>query len=111
MTDYWYRLLAAAVESDPRGCAGVADVLGVSRPAVSLVMRGKYPAGTARIARAVIDHYDHPNCPLAGRVIRRELCRKTALRTEPRGGDARARWLTCQGCVSRPAPNKGDHDA
>ncbi len=98
----WMTLLTKAVEADPRGRAGVADHLGLSRPAISQVLSGTYPASTEHIAQRVMDHYDRPDCPLVGREIDRPLCRKTALRERPRGGDALARWTTCQTCSHKP---------
>lgn len=110
MLERWFSLLEMAVDAHPRSRAGVADEIGLSRPAISQVMTGSYgvsperPEGSSvdKIARAVIDHYDHPDCPLVGRVITRPLCRKTALRVQPRGGDALARWNTCQTCAHKP---------
>jgi hypothetical protein len=107
----WFALLEAAVASHPRKRAGVADDMGISRTTISQIMSGTYGASPERpegcspdkIARAVIDHYDRPDCPLVGRVIDRPLCRKTSLRPQPRGGDALARWQVCQQCPHKPA--------
>lgn len=102
MTERWLALLARAVAEHPRGRAGVAEEIGFSRPAVSQVLTGTYPCKTDRIARAVIDHYDRPDCILVGRVIERALCRRTSLIHEPKGGAARERWLVCQTCPHKP---------
>lgn len=103
MTKHWKDLLAQAVDEDKRGRAGVAERLGLSRAAVSLALAGKYPAKTDKIARAVIDHYDRPSCDLQhGAVIDRPLCRRISLIAEPKGGDARVRWLICQTCAHKP---------
>ncbi len=102
MSEHWKTLLAEAIATDPRGRAGVADRLGLSRSAVSQVMSDTYPARVDKIAQTVLDHLDKPDCPLVGRIIERALCRRTALIPGPRGGDARARWLTCQTCPSKP---------
>lgn len=99
----WFGLLETAVATHPRRIAGVADHMGVSRPALSQILNGKYPAQTDRIARKVLDHYDRPDCPLVGRVIDRTLCRKTSLRPQPSGGDALARWKVCQACPHKPS--------
>jgi len=101
MTD-WKALLAEAVDAHPRGRAGVAEAMGLSRSAISQALAGTYPASTDKIARRVLDHYDRPDCPLVGRVIERALCRRISLIPEPRGGDARARWVICQTCPNKP---------
>jgi len=108
----WMALLAGAVEADPRGITGVAERIGFSRPAISQVLSGSYgvtderPDGAdpARIAAAVMDHYDLPLCPLAGGVeIPRATCRRKALRPQPFGGRViLADWHTCQACQYKP---------
>ncbi|MFZ5483517.1 MAG: hypothetical protein ACOZB0_04730 [Pseudomonadota bacterium] len=102
MAEHWKNLLARAVEDDPRGRAGVAEKIGYHRSAVSQALSGTYAAKMDKIAQAVLDHYDRPDCILVGRVIERPLCRRTALIAEPKGGDARVRWLTCQTCPHKP---------
>jgi hypothetical protein len=101
MTD-WIDLLRQAVADDPRGRAGVAVRIGFSRAAVSQALSGTYGAKTDAIARAVIDHYDRPFCDLQNRVIERPLCRRISLIPEPKGGDARVRWVVCQTCANKP---------
>jgi hypothetical protein len=93
-----------AVKADARGIAGVAERIGFSRPAVSQVLNGVYPADPAKIAQAVLDHYDHPRCPLVGGdEIDRAVCRRKALRPEPFGGQVlRANWGVCQSCSFKP---------
>lgn len=110
MDEAWYALLETAVAHHPRRRTGVADDIGISRSAISMVMSGKYGRSDDRpdgcppdtIARAVLDHYDRPDCPLVGRVIDRALCRKTSLRPRPCGGAALGRWQVCQSCPHKP---------
>lgn len=102
MAEHWQSLLAQAVKDDPRGRAGVGDRIGFSRATISLALSGKYPASTDKIAQAVLDHYDRPDCILVNRVIDRPACRRVSLMPEPKGGDARVRWLTCQTCKNKP---------
>lgn len=117
MDEPWFALLESAVAAHPRRIAGVADDIGISRAALSMVMGGRYgvspdrPEGcsTAKIARAVIDHYDRPDCPLVGRVIDRSLCRMTSLRPQPRGGEALARWMVCQACSHKPKEVRNEY--
>lgn len=49
----WWAALHAAVQTRAGGRTGVAELLGVSRPMVSLVISGRYGASTARIEREV----------------------------------------------------------
>jgi hypothetical protein len=99
----WMTLLSSAVASHPRGITGVSETLGLkNHSAISQVLSGSYGASTDNIARRVLDHYDRPDCPLVAHVIARALCRKTALREQPIGGDALVRWMTCQTCPNKP---------
>lgn len=100
----WLALLNSAVEADPRGRAGVAERIGFSRSAISQVLSGTYPADPAKVALAVIDHYDRPACPLAGGIeIERGDCRRKALRPRPFGGRTLlTQWETCQTCPNKP---------
>jgi len=105
MGERWYALLAAAVEADPRGRAGVAERISYSRGAVSNTLAGNYGAGVDGVARAVLDHYDRPACPLVGgEEIERDACRRKSLRPRPFGGVAiLAQWEVCQACEHKPA--------
>lgn len=102
MSEPWIDLLRQAVARHPRGAIGVGHKIGYARSAISMVLAGTYPAATTKIAQAVLDHYDRPVCPLVATEIDRARCRRLALIPEPRGGDARARWHTCQTCEHKP---------
>lgn len=99
----WQAILRQAVEADPRGITGVAEVIGVSRAAVSLVVNDKYPARTDAIAAKVLDRYDRYPCPHSGDSVSRVDCRRQALRAAPTSSprDMRA-WRACQACANKP---------
>lgn len=105
----WMELLARAVAENPRGAAGVANELGVSRAAVSLVNSGKYPARTDRIAAKVLDVYERHMCPHTGAQVRRADCASRALAPAPTNSPRDMRqWRACQACPHKP---KGDNHA
>lgn len=104
MTERWLDLLATAVDTHPRGRAGVADDLGLSRSAISQVLSGRYPASSQHIARRVLDHYDRFTCPHLGSPITPARCGQYALRPCPTTSPAEVRhWRACQGCPHKPA--------
>ena len=99
----WLDLLKAAVDADPRGIAGVADVLGISRTALSMAINGKYPAKTDKIAQRVLAHYDRHDCPHTGESIVRAACHALASRQAPTNSPREMRhWRACQGCEHKP---------
>src|SRR5512139_1056079 len=100
----WLELLQQAVAEHTRGRAGVADQLGVSRTAISLVLGGKYPASTDHIAAKVLDTYARIACPHLGETITQAQCRDFATRSAPTNTPRDMRhWRACQGCPLKPA--------
>lgn len=98
----WLELLKKAIDDNPRGRAGVAEVLDVSRTTISLVVDNKYPAKTDKIAALVLHHYARVNCPHLGAEIGIDECRAHANRTAPTNSPREMRhWRACQTC-----PNK-----
>lgn len=99
----WLELLKNAVDEHPRGKAGVADELEVSRTTVSLVLAGTYPAGTDKIAVRVRDRYDRIACPFLASAITPDACRGYALRQAPTNSPRDMRhWRACQSCPRKP---------
>lgn len=99
----WLDLLRQAIDTDPRGAAGVADALDISRTAVSLVASGKYPARTDKIADKVLAVYDRLDCSHTGEAVTRLDCRAAALRPAPTSSPRDMRhWRACQGCQHKP---------
>lgn len=113
----WFELLQQAVESHPRGRAGVADQIDVSRTTISLVLASKYPASTDHIATRVLDTYARISCPHLDTTITQAQCRDFAIRSAPTNSPRDMRhWRACQGCLlkpkaDKPAPTTGEHHA
>ncbi len=103
----WLDYLARAVASHPRRAQGVAEELGYKRSAVSMVLAGKYPAKTDRIAARVLAVYAVHDCPALGECITQTACRAYALRPAPISSPRDLRhWRTCQTCAQHPHPPK-----
>ena len=103
MSERWMDLLAAAVEADPRGRAGVATRLGLSRSAISQVLSGTYPADPAKVAARVLDYYDRFTCPHLGTEISPGACAENANRQCPTTSPREVRhWRACQACDHKP---------
>lgn len=101
----WFTLLSAEVAKTSR--AEVAERLGVSRTAISLVMNGKYGADTGKIAARVLAVYDVVACPHLGREISQGECREHAARAIPTSSPRAVRhWKACQTCPNRPQPEE-----
>jgi hypothetical protein len=99
----WRDLLQQAVADHKRGRAGVAEQIGVSRTALSLILGGKYPAKTDRIAAKVLDTYARIDCPHLGQTITQAQCRDFASRGAPTNSPRDMRhWRACQSCPLKP---------
>jgi hypothetical protein len=99
--DHALRLLIDAVAADPRGKAGVAARLNVSRPLLARVLSPRDTAGLSqKLAEAVIDHYDViAVCPGTGEAQpRRECWRLAALAAPTHHPLAMRVWRACQRC-------------
>lgn len=96
-------LLKAAAAAHPRGLAGVAEVLGYSRPALSRYVNGDYGTAAA-LEAAIVDRYHALRaCPHEGEEVAIAQCRRRAHAPEPYGGVARhAAWAACQVCPMKP---------
>ena len=98
-------LLAEAVAADPKGKAGVAWRLNVSRALLSRVLSPNDPTGmSAKLAQRVIDCYHVvPACPYNGLARPRSECRRLALGPAPTHNPlAMQIWKTCQSCPHKP---------
>lgn len=95
----WFELLVKAAAAHPAGIQGVADDLGVSRTAISLVLGGKYPARTNKIAAKVIDQYARHTCPHTGVEISHAECRSLSTSAVPTSSPQAMRyWRVCRTC-------------
>ena len=91
-------LLQAAVART--GQQKTASLIGISRPAVSLLLSGKYPAKdlapvTAKIRTALA----RVDCPHLGRTLALAACQGHRRRPVPQSSAAALRhWQACRGC-------------
>lgn len=114
MAERWFALLVQAVESDPRGRAGVAEHMQaageerVSRVQISLVLDGVYPASTERLAAKVLAVFDRHDCPYLGEPVTNDTCRQANAGPPPTWDPAALdQRRVCQNCPHHPS--KGEH--
>lgn len=93
----WMRILRNQCEE--KSITEVAESLGYGRSAISLVLSGKYPGGTAKIAAKVIGTFtDSIQCPHVGRDITQAACADHQSRPMPTSDPAALRqWIACRG--------------
>lgn len=93
----WRVLLDRAVVATSK--QAVADRLGVTRTAVSLVCSDKYPAKTDKFAARVMDVLGREHCPWLDVEIARSQCREFCDRGAPTSSPREMRhWRACQVC-------------
>lgn len=94
--------LRAAVER-AGSQAVVARAIGISASAVSLLLKGRYPAMDTSAMEARIRGLAGIDCPHLRQRVTSEHCRATALGPCPtHTPEALAAWRACQGCPHRP---------
>lgn len=78
--------------------------LGFSRPAISMALAGKYPAGVGRLRAKIFETFaDRVDCPHLGHDIAPSECRDhrdAPMPTAPRR--AVAHWQACRNCLFNP---------
>lgn len=103
----WQTLLQREVSAT--SCAEAARKLGISRTSVSLLVAGKYPGDTRRMARRVntllAPERTH-TCPHTGEEITITACAKTSAHMPTSGPAALRRWKACRDCARNPHVNK-----
>lgn len=93
----WMSLLKSAVDASSK--AKVAVDLDISRTAVSLVISGKYPARTDKIAAKVIETYGRVICPHLDAEITLAECKTYHTGQVPTSSPrAMKHWRACQAC-------------
>ncbi len=93
----WMELLKSAIEKSTMTI--VAEQLGVSRTAISLVVNGKYPSRTDRIEQRVTEVFGRVDCPYLQTHIRQSECRDYSASSIPTSSPRALRhWRACQGC-------------
>ncbi|OHX21215.1 helix-turn-helix domain-containing protein [Chromobacterium sphagni] len=96
----WLPLLRAEVERTSIGQA--AKLLGYSRTTVSLVLAGKYPGQTERVAGAVLNTLGRVACPYLGRDLTPDECKAQSTSQAPTHNPLKlAHWRACQRCQNR----------
>lgn len=101
MTD-WLAILKQAVKASSR--QAVADRLDVSRTTISLVLSGKYPAKTDKIAAKVLDMFARITCAHTGVEITHAECRALSTSAVPTSSpQAMRHWRACQSCAHKGA--------
>lgn len=94
----WRELLIAAVTTHNK--TKVAESLGVSRTAISLIMHDKYPADTKRIAKRVLEIYGKVICPHLEQEISQAQCREYHTAEPPTSSPRTMKlWRACQSCA------------
>lgn len=95
----WLKLLQKAVDESSMGV--VAEKLGYNNhTTISLVLAGKYPAKTDKIAEKVMDTYARLTCPHTSAEITYAQCRALSTSTVPTSSpQAMRHWRACQSCT------------
>ena len=96
-----------AVAAD-HGIAEAGRRVGISRPAASLLLAGRYSAKLDKVAakiRAAL--LDSVHCPALGQAISTTRCHSQAARPfSAASSRAAALWRACQSCPHKPQPEK-----
>jgi len=101
----WLQILRDAVAASSQ--TTVAERIGMSRTAVSLVLSGKYPGKTDRVADRVLRVFGQVQCTHTGQPIALTVCVSYATRRAPLNNPFElSHWRTCLTCPLRPV--KGD---
>lgn len=98
----WVEILRAEVAG--RSMGAVAEQIGVSRTAISLVLAGKYPVKTPEaMERRVRDTFERRHCPFLDQALAGDACRRYRERPMPRSSARDLRhWRACQACPHNP---------
>lgn len=100
MRKNWLELLTEAVDASNR--AEVAKELGVSRTAVSLLLLGRYPGNTNRMAARILERYARVDCPHTGKNVTPDHCRKFTGQVPSSSPAALRQWRACRACPHTP---------
>lgn len=105
--DEWRLILAREVERHPRGKAGVAELLKVSRSYISRALsdgKSAFKARPMRLIRRIYDLETGVDCPATGRRVPRAECAR-GLKPAPTHNPLAMRiWRACQTCPLKPLP-------
>ena len=101
----WRAILAREVDSNPRGKAGVAARLGVSRCYVSRALSvgaSAYANVPQTFISRVLDLESDVDCPAIGGRVARAECRKAILPAPTHNPLVMRIWRECQTCAIKP---------
>jgi DNA-binding transcriptional regulator YdaS (Cro superfamily) len=98
----WRAELDKAVVANPRGAAGVAESLGVSRGYVSQVLNGHWPVVPAQFVVRVVERLCSTACPYLRTDIPHAACREYAAREWRAISQFEVdHWRACKTCTCR----------
>jgi hypothetical protein len=101
----WRAILTREVQLNPRGKAGVAELLNISRPYLARALsngKSAYRVEPVTLARAVIERFGQIVCPASNEARVRDLC-VAALAPAPTHNPSRMQvWRVCQACQWKP---------
>jgi hypothetical protein len=99
----WLQLLRT--EAGLTSKDAVAKLIGYSRTAISLALKGTYPGGTEKLERKVLATLDPSRvvlCPYERKTIPVELCRELSSRRAPTHNPVQmGQWSACQRCQNK----------
>ncbi len=99
--DRWLEMLREAVAASSQ--TAVAERLDVSRTTVSLVLAGKYPGKTDKVAARVLRVFGQVQCTHTGQPIELTVCVSYATRRPPVNNPREmSHFRTCLKCPLRP---------
>lgn len=101
----WRAILAREIALHPRGKAGVAERLGVTRSYVSRAMSvgaSAYADVPAKFIARVFDIESDVDCPATGARVARAECRKANGPAPTHNPFAMRTWGICQRCAIKP---------
>jgi transcriptional regulator with XRE-family HTH domain len=108
--EHWRARLVAEIEADPRGKAGLAERMGISRSYISRVLStgsSRLPEQqTITFARRFLSHIGALNCPATGEQIDRKVCAAAHEYAPTHNPLSMQRWRQCQSCANRPRRTK-----
>lgn len=101
----WRDILAREIAADPRGKAGIAARMGVSRAYVSRALSdgaSAYAKVPQTFIRRVLDLESDVDCPATGGRVARAECRKAVQPAPTHNPLAMRIWRECQTCAIKP---------
>ncbi len=101
----WLELLRRAVEAPGASQTTVGKALGLKGSTISLVLSGKYPAKTDKVAARVVAVLGRVHCPHLDEELSGAKCIEFHTRAAPTSSPfAMRHWRACQSCPNRGGP-------